>query len=116
MRKSRIILAVAAIVMLFTGCSSEQTAGNNIPSTETVSEFALIETPFNSDSFTSRHCRIYRDPVTDVMYMSFKGWTSGGLAWMPDPDSGLPLKYDRFLELYAEYIPTEKIQEENANE
>lgn len=112
----RIIAAIAMTTILFTGCGENQATEIGTQATETVPEFTLIKIPVQSTNFNSTHCSFYKDPVTDVMYINFKGWTSGGLVWMPDPDTGLPLKYDRFFELYEEYIPTEELQTENKSE
>lgn len=47
----------------------------------------------------------YRDVVTDVMYMNSyhigSSVSAGGLTVMLDPDSGKPLTYARYTELYS---------------
>lgn len=42
----------------------------------------------------------YRDTVSDVMYLRSGGNHGGGLIVMPDPETGLPLTYARYMELY----------------
>ena len=89
--KKGIYLAVVIIAMLFTACGSNQTTEINTQETETVSEFALIEIPVQTPGFNTQHSRFYKDPVTNIVYMEFRGFASGGLVWLPDPDTGLPL-------------------------
>lgn len=47
----------------------------------------------------------YRDVVTDVMYMNSyhigSSVSAGGLTVMLDPDSGKPLTYARYMDLYS---------------
>lgn len=114
MKKIRIIVTVI-IVMLLTACSTNQTVQNDMQSTESASEFALIEIPVQTKEFSGKHYYFYRDPVTDVVFMVFEG-KGNGFTWLPDPDTGAPLKYNQFVELYAEYIPTEELQGEITNE
>ena len=99
-------IAIVTITILFTGCGKNQTTEIKTQETSYISELEFVEV-FHTSGLNNKHYRIYKDPVTDIMYMEFKGWTTGGFTWMPDPDTGLPLKYDRFLELYKEYIQTE---------
>ena len=40
----------------------------------------------------------YRDKVTDVMYICYDEYDSGGLLEMHDPNTGLPLTYQQYLE------------------
>ena len=50
----------------------------------------------------------YRDKVTDILYMRVyyisgyagSGAGAGGLTVMLDPDSGKPLTYTRYMEMY----------------
>ena len=44
------------------------------------------------------HIIYYRDVATDVMYLS-SGY-QGGLTVMMDPETGLPLTYARYIEVY----------------
>lgn len=51
----------------------------------------------------------YRDKVTDILYMRFyyisgyagSGAEAGGLTVMLEPDSGKPLTYTRYMEMYS---------------
>ena len=42
----------------------------------------------------------YRDIKTDVMYIFVSGYRKGGPTAMLDPETGLPLTYSRYKELY----------------
>lgn len=42
----------------------------------------------------------YRDPVTDVLYLCRSGYNETGLTTMQDPETGLPLTYSRYMEIY----------------
>ena len=44
----------------------------------------------------------YRDKVTDVMYICYDEYDSGGLLEMHDPNKGLPLTYEKYLEYQNE--------------
>lgn len=50
--------------------------------------------------------KYYRDIVTDVLYVEYAqkvGYAGlGGLTVMLDPESGLPLTYARYMEIYNE--------------
>ena len=110
MRKLNGIIAVVAITtILFTGCGGTYIAGLPGQETEIDSEFTLTKLDVRTPNTRNEGCYFYKDPVTDIVYMQFKGaYGDGGLVWMPDPDTGLPLKYDRFLELYEEFVQAEE--------
>lgn len=114
MRKLNRIIAVTAITtFLFTGCGETcitgLSKGLSGQETETISEFTLTKIAVRTPNTRNEACYFYKDPVTDIVYMQFKGaYGDGGLVWMPDPDTGLPLKYDRFLELYEEFVQAEE--------
>lgn len=104
----RKILTISSICILmattFIGC------GNTLNDTNTqVNDespvFTMIEIPVQTSWYAAEACHFYKDPVTDIVYMQFNGaYSKGGLTYLPDPDTGLPLKYERFLELYKDYI------------
>lgn len=45
---------------------------------------------------------IFREPVTDVLYMRYSLDNAGGITVMLDPETGLPLTYTKYLEQYTE--------------
>lgn len=105
MRKLLIIYTMIIIIgTIFTGCNDTQTSGAIQTSNETP-VFTLVEIPIQTSEYIMDACYFYKDPVTDVVYMQYQGHhTDGGLTVLLDPDTGLPLKYDKFSELYGEYI------------
>ena len=44
----------------------------------------------------------YRDKVTDVVFVCYDEYGSGGLIEMHDPNTGLPLTYEKYLEYQNE--------------
>lgn len=106
-----------ALILTLSACAAPETsnAGNDASfasgpaNTETnLNDESLFETVF-SQSDPADHGRItyYRDKVTDVLYvkvfsLSATGYAgAGGLSVMLDPDSGKPLTYARYMELYS---------------
>lgn len=45
---------------------------------------------------------LYRNTVTDVLYIQYDGREKGGLTEMHDPETGFPLTYKRYLEMAKE--------------
>lgn len=43
---------------------------------------------------------IYRNVVTDVLYLWADSFRAGGFQEMHDPETGLPLTYEKYKELY----------------
>lgn len=69
---------------------------------------ALLEKVFTQNVPDDRgRVSYYRDKVTDVLYMdvfcrSATGYAgAGGLTVMLDPDTGKPLTYTRYMEMYS---------------
>lgn len=54
----------------------------------------------------SGHFKYYRDAVTDVLFVWKIGNGSDALTVIPDPDSGLPITYTRYMEMYAANNPS----------
>ena len=44
---------------------------------------------------------IYRDVTTNIVYLRDNVAQRGGYTVIPNPETGLPLTYDRFLEIYT---------------
>lgn len=44
----------------------------------------------------------YRDKATDVVFVCYDEYDSGGLIEMHDPNTGLPLTYEKYLEYQNE--------------
>ena len=93
-----ILLVMVAVLSTFTACDSSTAE----PSAEEQVEAAVsMQRIAHSDDFT-----YYRDAITDVMYLCYYNYNGGGLTVMLDPETGLPLTYVRFVELYENSVTT----------
>lgn len=109
--KRRLFLIISLVIMLFTftGCSQFQMEVEKIGSillTDEDSKEKNNDFPFEmetlyEDTFGGGFC-LYRNTVTDVLYLFQWSNSRGGLTEMSDPVTGLPLTYERYLELYNE--------------
>lgn len=103
------MITIIIIISVLTGCGN-LTTNNELSApgenTESILKFTFIPISVNTKGIRADARHFYKDPVTDIVYIQFKGaYSEGGLTYLPDPDTGLPLKYERFLELYKDYIP-----------
>ena len=87
------LLVMLAVLCTFTACKPSTTE----PSAEEQAEAAadMVRIKLAGNDFT-----YYRDTITDVMYLRYHTINAGGLTVMLDPETGLPLTYTRFVELY----------------
>ena len=117
-KRNKIIAAVFTVcVILLTGCSNvtddsieplviiEESTESVVPVCENIGvgycELEVIgETEFYD---------YLRETVTDVLYLKYKGGYAGGLTVMLDPETGLPLTYERYMEIYTSLLPNEQI-------
>lgn len=107
-----IVTATIALALLLSlsACGDQGPTALSDPSqTETALEGdALLEKVFTQNvPDDSGRVSYYRDKVTDVLYMdvfcrSATGYAgAGGLTVMLDPDTGKPLTYTRYMEMYS---------------
>lgn len=106
-----LFLAVAMCACSFPNQTTPETTTATVPTEPAVSQeeefFVGMEYLGMSDC---RYCNFfyYRDTVTDVVYLwgrAKAGYAGmGGLTVMLDPETGLPLTFDRWEELYREAI------------
>lgn len=106
-----------ALILTLSACAAQDSTGTgNGPAVSsgptqtetTLDDGSLLEAVF-SQSDPDYHGRItyYRDKVTDVLYIkafctSATGYAgAGGLSVMLDPDTGKPLTYTRYMEMYS---------------
>ena len=92
------------VVLCFSGCSlpdHSTPSSTDVASTSTDTDFVFydLEKVCINDPMTS--FSVFRDVVTDVLYLWRGAGYKGGLTVMLDPQSGLPLTYTRYLELSA---------------
>ena len=109
----RCIAAAALSLMLLLSLSAcgdqDSTALSDHSQTETALEDeSLLELVFTQNVPDNRgRISYYRDKVTDVLYMDVfcmiaTGYAgAGGLTVMLDPDTGKPLTYTRYMEMYS---------------
>lgn len=117
---SHCITAVALSLALFlslsacgaqptTATGNDSTASSDPAQTETaLDDESLLETVFSQPDPDNRgRITYYRDKVSDVLYikvfcLSHTGYAgAGGLTVMLDPDTGKPLTYTRYMEMYS---------------
>lgn len=85
--KALSIILVAAMLSCFLSCSAD-----NAENTKSRSwNLEYIE--------DSSYYGVRREPVTNTMYLIYSTPNGVGITAMLDPDTGLPLTYDRYLEL-----------------
>lgn len=116
MLKKRVLLLSLAIGMciLFTGCSDDESlASSTTQSTEKNTSVTENEQIFDiekiSDDDRYRIC-LYRDTNTDVLYIHQD--PRAGLIEMHDPETGLPMTYERYKEMYHERVRESETQNE----
>ena len=101
----RKILSIFLVVFLCLGliaCASAQTNGESDPAAGSARTYDMEVVA----KFSGSDMVIYREPVTDVLYLCFKGYQEGGLTAMLDPETGLPMTYTNYLAQYSEmFLP-----------
>lgn len=117
-KRTKIIAAIFTVcVILLTGCSNVADSS--------IEPFVVIEEPTESviqtcEPINTGYCELevigesefydyLRETVTDVLYLKYKGGYAGGLTVMLDPETGLPLTYERYMEIYTSLLPNEQI-------
>lgn len=106
-----------ALILTLSACAAQDSTGTgNGPTVSsghaqtetTLDDGSLLEAVFSqSDPDNRGRITYYRDKVTDVLYIkafctSATGYAgAGGLSVMLDPDTGKPLTYTRYMEMYS---------------
>lgn len=106
-----------ALILTLSACAAQDSTGTgNGPAVSpgpaqtetTLDDGSLLEAVFSqSDPADRGRITYYRDKVTDVLYIkafctSATGYAgAGGLSVMLDPDTGKPLTYTRYMEMYS---------------
>lgn len=106
-----------ALILTLSACAAQDSTGTgNSPAVSsgpaqtetTLDDGSLLEAVFSqSDPDNRGRITYYRDKVTDVLYIkafctSAAGYAgAGGLSVMLDPDTGKPLTYTRYMEMYS---------------
>lgn len=99
-------------MVLFCGCVFEEDTAETTSSEKATTEQAEQTTATEKISFEFEEIydsgdvgggyTYYRDTVTDVMYIWRWSTNRGGLTEMSDPETGMPLKYERYKQLASE--------------
>lgn len=99
-----------ALILTLSACAAQDSTGtgNGPAQTETtLDDVPLLEEVFSQSDHNRGRITYYRDKVTDVLYIkafctSATGYAgAGGLSVMLDPDTGKPLTYTRYMEMYS---------------
>lgn len=111
--KNKFLLSILAIFLALAMCACS-IAPDSTPAEPTDPAIPQEEKFFVGmeylGMFDSSYCNFfyYRDTVTDVVYLWGRdkaGYAGmGGLTVMMDPETGLPLTFDRWEEMYREAI------------
>lgn len=109
MKKLLFLLTVVAMLFVLCGCAASAPNALETPvaTNKTDSQlepFEMKKVGYSSDN----RFEYYVDVVTDVLYIwnsdtAFSAYgygVGGGLAVMLDPETGLPLTYTRYMEIY----------------
>lgn len=101
MKNKKIMLVLLISVMAFgvVGCETTTLNEEKVLANESCDVSFGMEELYDSGIVGSGFV-IYRDTVTDVMYLWKWSNSRGGLTEMSDPETGLPLTYTRYCEIY----------------
>lgn len=108
MKKIFAIFMVVVLLFVMNSCAAaDPSASASGTATETVtgnqSEFEAFEMELVGKCVVSNSGDIfyyYRETTTNVMYVTRYDYHAGGLTVMLNPETGLPLTYDRYMEIY----------------
>lgn len=99
-----------ASILFMTSCDTLEDEISYIPSqpepdTQVSVEEELSELPFELEAVGRAEelgveLVYFRDTTTDVLYLYSSSYRKGGLTVMLEPETGLPLTYTRYMELY----------------
>ena len=82
---------------------------NNSNVSETTPESTLPEfLPFTFEEILTfnQDISIYRDVITDVIYVRYRGFREGDLTVMLEPETGKPLTLTKYMEIYKAKLET----------
>ena len=106
MKRKNLFLSILCGCTLLVGCNTGEasiTEGNtDISKLNSGMEVIVEEVGEAYGGDYSRNMSIYRNTYTDVLYLWIDEYKSAGLVEMNDPETGLPLTYKRYKEIYHE--------------
>lgn len=118
MKRKKLLLSTICGCMLLTGCNAGEASviEGNTDITKLNSDMEVIVEEVGEDygGDYSKNMSIYRNVYTDVLYLWVDEYKSGELVEMHDPDTGLPLTYERYKEMFHER--TEESETQNGEQ
>ena len=93
MRKKLLICSIVMSLSLL-GCSDTKADKAVHVTSDSQMEMVYEE---SKDTYQEAFC-IYRNTITDVLYLWIDDYKAGGLEEMHDPETGLPLTYKKYKE------------------
>lgn len=106
MKRKNLFLSILCGCTLLVGCNTGEASviEGNTDITKLNSDMEVIVEEVGEDygGDYSKNMSIYRNVYTDVLYLWVDEYKSGELVEMHDPDTGLPLTYKRYKEIYHE--------------
>ena len=100
MRRRNLILSILCGGMLLASCNTGEasiTEGNtDISKLNSGMEVIVEEIGEAYGGDYTKDMSIYRNTYTDVLYLWVDEYKSAGLVEMHDPETGLPLKYEKY--------------------
>lgn len=112
-KKLFVLIILSVCLITFSGCNNSEVVLEPLATVDDLQEEIIYfeEEPeiidlFEMELIGSSDCfYYYREKATDVLYIQCYEGFSGGLTVMLDPEKGLPLTYERYIELYDSLYP-----------
>lgn len=103
MRRRNLLLSILCGGILLVGCNTAEvitTEGkSNISEQHSGMEVIIEEVGETYGGDYTKNMSIYRNTYTNVLYLWIDGCECGGLVEMHDPETGLPLTYEKYKDL-----------------
>lgn len=106
MKRKKLLLSIICGCILLVGCNTGEASvteeNTDITKLNSGMEVIVEEVGEDYGGDYSKNMSIYHNVYTDVPYLWVDEYKSGGLVEMHDPDTGLPLTYERYKEMFHE--------------
>lgn len=103
----RLLLSIVCMCMIFSGCSSSEETTKNAPARVVEKDCGM---ELIAEEIDYKGIYLYRNVYTDVLYLLFEGVDASGLEEMHDPETGLPLTFQKYQEMQKKNMNTDSIQ------
>lgn len=114
MKKALVIITLVILLLTTMSCVSLGTSSSAADSPNTKVETPEISEPFEMELIKKQKIDsdiafyFYKETITDVVYvrcLQKAGYAgAGGLTVLSDPETGLPLTYARYIEIYNNQV------------